>query len=165
MFVWKQSNVIVRNIKSEYVLAANGDGIGIQQSTNVWVDHCEFYSDLTHDKDYYDGLVDITHASEWVTISNTYLHDHWKASLIGHSDNNAAQDTGHLHVTQHNNYWLNIGSRTPSFRYGTGHVFNSVFQSANTGIDTRDGAEILVQSNYFNNVTESIAALYSDDTG
>jgi pectate lyase len=129
------------------------------------VDHCEFYSDLTHDKDYYDGLIDITHASEWVTISNTYLHDHWKASLIGHSDNNAAQDTGHLHVTQHNNYWLNIGSRTPSLRYGTGHVFNSVFQSANTGIDTRDGAEILVQSNYFNNVTEPIAALYSDDTG
>lgn len=62
----------------------------------------EFYSDLAHDKDYYDGLIDITHASEWVTISNTYLHDHWKASLIGHSDNNAAQDTGHLHVTQHN---------------------------------------------------------------
>jgi pectate lyase len=111
---------------------------------------------LTHDKDYYDGLLDITHASEWVTVSNTYLHDHWKASLIGHSDNNAAEDTGHLHVTQHNNYvclanylllylelfanfkkWANIGSRTPSLRYGVGHVFNSYFLNMNTGIDTR----------------------------
>lgn len=125
----------------------------------------EFFSDLDHDKDYYDGLIDITHASEWVTVSNTYLHDHWKASLIGHSDNNAAEDTGHLHVTQHDNYWYNIGSRTPSLRFGTGHVYNSYFNSMNTGIDTRDGAQILIQSNVFSNCTEPIAALYSDDTG
>ena len=39
LFVWKQTNVIVRNIISQKVLAANGDGIGIQNSTNVWVDH------------------------------------------------------------------------------------------------------------------------------
>jgi pectate lyase len=171
----------VRNIISQDVLAANGDGLGIQNSSNVWVDHwyaarndidmpklkpiSEFSSDLDHDKDYYDGLVDITHASEWVTVSNTYLHDHWKASLIGHSDNNAAEDTGHLHVTQHDSYWYNIGSRTPSLRYGTGHVYKSYFNSMNTGIDTRDGAQILVQSNVFTNCTEPIAALYSDDTG
>ena len=165
LYVWKQTNVIVRNIISQNVLAANGDGIGIQASANVWVDHCEFYSDLTHGKDYYDGLIDITHASEWVTVSNTYLHDHWKASLIGHSDSNGAEDTGHLHVTQHDNYWYNIGSRTPSLRFGTGHVYNSYFHSMNTGIDTRDGAQILVQSNVFANCTEPIAALYSADTG
>ncbi|KAF8862047.1 polysaccharide lyase family 1 protein [Acephala macrosclerotiorum] len=165
LFVWKQTNVIIRNIISQDVLAANGDGIGIQKSTNVWVDHCELYSDLTHDKDYYDGLIDVTHASEWVTISNCYLHDHWKASLVGHSDNNAAEDTGHLHITYHNNYWNNIGSRTPSLRYGTGHVYNSYFANMNTGIDTRDGAEILVQSNVFSNCTEPLAALYSDATG
>lgn len=163
------------------MLASSGDGLGIQASSNVWVDHwfvihnnvihsstygiSEFYSDLSHGKDYYDGLIDVTHASEWVTISNVYLHDHWKASLIGHSDNNAAEDTGHLHVTQHNNHWFNIGSRTPSLRYGTGHVYNSYFDSMNTGIDTRDGAQILVQSNVFVNCTEPIAALYSDKTG
>ncbi len=50
LFVWKQSNVIIRNIISQNVLAANGDAIGIQKSTNVWVDHCELYSDLTHGK-------------------------------------------------------------------------------------------------------------------
>ncbi|KFZ20563.1 hypothetical protein V501_00055 [Pseudogymnoascus sp. VKM F-4519 (FW-2642)] len=165
LYIWKQKNVIIRNIISENVLASSGDGLGIQASSNVWVDHCEFYSDLSHGKDYYDGLIDVTHASEWVTISNVYLHDHWKASLIGHSDNNAAEDTGHLHVTQHNNHWFNIGSRTPSLRYGTGHVYNSYFDSMNTGIDTRDGAQILVQSNVFVNCTEPIAALYSDKTG
>lgn len=53
----------------------------------------------------------------------------------------------------------------PSFRYGTGHVYNSYFENANTGIDTRDGAQILVQSNVFSNVTTPIGALYSDVTG
>jgi pectate lyase len=165
LFIWKQSNVIIRNIISKYVLADSGDGLTIQASKNVWVDHCEFYSDLIQDKDYYDGLLDISHASEWITISNTYFHDHWKADLIGHSDNNAAEDTGHLHVTEANNYWKNIGSRTPSIRYGVGHIYNSYFLNMNTGIDTRDGAQVLAQSLVFNNVTEPIAALYSDDTG
>ncbi|KAI9644006.1 hypothetical protein NHQ30_007358 [Ciborinia camelliae] len=122
-------------------------------------------SDLLNGKDYYDGLVDITHACDWVTVSNSYLHDHYKASLIGHSDKNGAEDTGHLTVTQHNNYWSNIGSRTPSLRFGTGHVFNTYFLNMNTGIDTRDGAQVLVQSNVFKNVSEPIAALYSDDPG
>ncbi|KAF7922528.1 uncharacterized protein EAE98_008054 [Botrytis deweyae] len=165
LYINKSTNVIVRNIISQKVLAANGDAIGIQAAKNVWIDHVDVSSDLTHGKDYYDGLIDVTHASDWVTISNSYIHDHFKASLIGHSDNNAAEDTGHLTVTQHNNYWSNIGSRTPSFRFGTGHVFNSYFLNANTGIDTRDGAQILVQSNVFKNVSEPIAALYSDDTG
>lgn len=53
----------------------------------------------------------------------------------------------------------------PSFRYGTGHIYNSYFKNANTGIDTRDGAQILVQSNVFSNVTQPIGALYSDVTG
>ncbi|TGO34913.1 hypothetical protein BHYA_0177g00200 [Botrytis hyacinthi] len=165
LYINKSTNVIVRNIISQKVLAANGDAIGIQAAKNVWIDHVDVSSDLTHGKDYYDGLIDVSHASDWVTISNSYIHDHFKASLIGHSDNNAAEDTGHLTVTQHNNYWSNIGSRTPSFRFGTGHVFNSYFLNADTGIDTRDGAQILVQSNVFKNVSEPIAALYSDDTG
>ncbi|TEY86607.1 hypothetical protein BOTCAL_0005g00280 [Botryotinia calthae] len=165
LYINKSTNVIVRNIISQKVLAANGDAIGIQAAKNVWIDHVDVSSDLNHGKDYYDGLIDVTHASDWVTISNSYIHDHFKASLIGHSDKNAAEDTGHLTVTQHNNYWSNIGSRTPSFRFGTGHVFNSYFLNANTGIDTRDGAQILVQSNVFKNVSEPIAALYSDDTG
>ncbi len=75
-YIKDQSNVIMRNLKISKVLADNGDAIGIQNSKNVWVDHCDLSSDLSHDKDYYDGLCDVTHASEWVTISNTYFHDH-----------------------------------------------------------------------------------------
>lgn len=121
--VKKASNVIIRNMKIAKVLADAGDAISIQASTNVWVDHCDLSSDMDHDKDYYDGLCDVTHASNYVTISNTYFHDHWKASLVGHSDSNGDEDTGNLIVTYANNYWSNINSRGPSFRFGTGHIF------------------------------------------
>jgi pectate lyase len=38
-----------------------------------------------------------------------------------HSDSNSDEDTGHLRVTQNNNYWYNINSRGPSFRFVLGH--------------------------------------------
>jgi pectate lyase len=110
-------------MKISKVLADYGDAITIQASKNVWVDHVDVSSDLNNGKDYYDGLIDITHASDWVTVSNSYLHDHYKASLVGHSDDNGDEDTGHLTVTYANNYWNNVNSRTPSFRFGTGHIF------------------------------------------
>lgn len=61
-------------MKISKVLADAGDAITIQASSNVWVDHCDLSSDQDHDKDYYDGLCDVTHGSDYVTISNTYFH-------------------------------------------------------------------------------------------
>lgn len=162
LFINKVKNVIVRNLNIQKVLAENGDAIGIQASTNVWVDHCELSSDREHDKDFYDGLLDVTHASDFVTVSNTYLHDHWKASLVGHSDKNGAEDTGHLHITYHSNYWHNVNSRMPSLRFGTAHVYNSFFNACSDGINTRDGAEVLVEGNVFDGVNKP---LYSTDAG
>lgn len=175
-----KTNVIIRNIAISKVLAGNGDAIGIrkppsfspprapsntttaEKSTNVWVDHVDVSSDTTHTKDYYDGLIDITHAADFITVSNSYIHDHWKASLIGHSDSNGAEDTGHLRVTQHNNHWHNINSRAPSLRFGTGHVFNSFFSNVSDGINTRLGAQVLVQSNVWEGCKN---ALFSTDGG
>ncbi|TVY47139.1 putative pectate lyase A [Lachnellula occidentalis] len=167
IIVKSATNVIIRNIAVSKVLAANGDAIGVQLSTNVWIDHVDVSSDLDHDKDYYDGLLDasytrFTHAADFVTVSNSYIHDHWKASLVGHSDSNSAEDTGHLHVTYSNNYWNNINSRAPSLRFGTGHIFNSYFNEVADGINTRDGAQVLVESNVF---VDSKKPLYSTDSG
>lgn len=88
----EKTNVIIRNLKISKVLAGTGDAIGVQGTTtsHVWIDHCDLSSDMDHDKDYYDGLVDITHGVQYVTVSNTHFHDHWKASLVGHSDNNVS---------------------------------------------------------------------------
>lgn len=121
-------NVIVRNLVIKNVEADYGDAIGIQEpeATNIWIDHCDLSSNMDNGKDYYDGLLDITHAADFVTVSNTKFHDHYKASLVGHSDSNGDEDTGHLRVTYANNHWVNINSRGPSFRFGTGHIINSL---------------------------------------
>ncbi|KAL9618152.1 MAG: hypothetical protein Q9160_007102 [Pyrenula sp. 1 TL-2023] len=160
----KKKNVIVRNLSISKVLADNGDAIGIQSgaATNIWVDHVDLSSDLSHDKDFYDGLLDITHAADFVTVSNTKFHDHFKTSLVGHSDNNAAEDTGHLRVTYANNYWTNVNSRGPSLRFGTGHIFNNYYNAMSDCINTRSNAQVLVESNAFVGAGK---ALYTVDTG
>ena len=47
--VLKQSNVIIRNLKIQKVLAPT-DAIGIQASSQVWVDHVDLSSDMDHGK-------------------------------------------------------------------------------------------------------------------
>jgi pectate lyase len=153
-------NVILRNFAMEKVVG--GDAIAIQEAQNVWVDHVDLSSDLDHDKDYYDGLLDVTHAADYVTVSNSFMHDHWKCSLVGHSDSNGAEDKGHLTVTYNNNYWLNINSRGPSFRFGTGHLYNNYYENVSDGINTRQGAELLIQNNVWSGAKK---AVYSTDGG
>ncbi len=70
------SNVIIRNMKMHNPPKGE-DLVSSTGSTRVWVDHCDFSTDgLTGDKDYYDGLLDITHASDFVTVSWSKFHDH-----------------------------------------------------------------------------------------
>lgn len=73
--VKEKENVIIRNLGVKKVLADNGDAIAVRKlwiglllearltrleySNNVWIDHCDLSSDRDHDKDYYDGLVDV----------------------------------------------------------------------------------------------------------
>ncbi|EAU31296.1 pectate lyase B precursor [Aspergillus terreus NIH2624] len=162
VLVKEKENVIIQNLGIKKVLADNGDAIGVQYSNNVWIDHCDVSSDMDHDKDYYDGLIDLTHAADYVTVSNCYIHDHWKASLVGHSDSNGDEDTGHLRVTYANNHWANINSRGPSLRFGTGHIYNSYYENVSDAINTRQGAQVLVESNQFVGVKKP---LYSTDGG
>ncbi|KDN41220.1 hypothetical protein RSAG8_07634, partial [Rhizoctonia solani AG-8 WAC10335] len=161
------------------VLAAAGDHIGVQAANRVWIDSVELWSDRDHDKDYYDGLLDLTHGVYAASVTNSYLHDHWKGSLVGHSDSNESEDkaiqgslVGHsdsnesedkaIQVTYAFNKWQNLNSRTPSFRFGHGHIFNNYFVSNNDGINTRVGAELLVQNNVFESVGKP---LYSTENG
>ncbi|PVF96910.1 putative pectate lyase 1 [Serendipita vermifera] len=158
----KVSNVIIRNLKIQKVLAGTGDAIGIQEASKIWIDHVDLSSDMSHDKDYYDGLCDITHGVTYITVSWSYLHDHWKSMLIGHSDSNESEDKK-MTVTVHHNYWKNLNSRGPSFRFGTGHVYNNYYENMNDGINTRVGAQLLVENNVWGGTCGD--ALYSTDGG
>lgn len=62
-------------------------------------------------------------------------------------------DTGQPHRNLHS-----INSRMPSLRYGKGHIFNNFFDSILDGVNARDGAQLLVENDAFEN---SKKALYS----
>ncbi|KZM26992.1 Pectate lyase [Ascochyta rabiei] len=158
-----QKNVIVRNLKISKVLATYGDAITINLSTNVWVDHCDLSGDENVGKDTYDGLVDLSHAADFVTVSHTYFHNHSKGTLVGHSDSNAAEDTGHLRVTYANNHFYKVASRGPLLRFGTAHIFNNYYNEQDTGVNTRMGAQALIQSTVFENSGKKMVYTESSD--
>jgi pectate lyase len=95
------TNVIIRNLAIRFIV--DNDGITIQNSTRVWIDHNEFESEFSQElgPDYYDGQLDTVRGSDWITISWNYFHDHWKSNLIGNSDALRAVDFGKLHLTYH----------------------------------------------------------------
>jgi pectate lyase len=85
-----------------------------------------------------------------LTIANEHSHQS-KGTLVGHSDKNAAEDTGHLRVTYANNHFYKVASRGPLLRFGTAHIFNNYYNEQSTGVNTRMGAQALVQSTVFEN--------------
>lgn len=153
------SNVIIRNLTMCYVIASKKveDEVHIINGTKyVWIDHNQFYDDLDHGKDYYDGQIDITRQSDYITVSWNRFRDHYKTSLVGHDDSYTA-DTGHLHVTYEHNWFYNVSSRTPSLRFGTGHIYNNYFQNIPiSAIHSRMGAQMLIQNNVFRDVKVAV---------
>lgn len=49
------TNVIIRNLKISHIL--DNDGLTVQNSTRLWIDHNEFESDMDHGPDYYVGVM------------------------------------------------------------------------------------------------------------
>ncbi|MDE6705593.1 MAG: hypothetical protein K2J81_06770 [Treponemataceae bacterium] len=197
-------NVIIRNMMFGEVISWDkpvksgaDDALSLNGATHVWVDHCEFQSHLTPQdlegneitsghqyysndkdwaKDFYDGLLDIKNGSTWITISNCYFHDHWKACLCASGDGKADKNptTGvtdkDMRVTFYGNYWKDINARQPLFRWGKAHIFNSYFHSEasnisgeSTGINCRAESEVYIDHNYFENIKTPIG-YYNDET-
>jgi pectate lyase len=73
----------------------------------------------------HDGLLDITKASNHVTVSWNRFLRHDKTSLVGSGDK-ATADAGLLKVTFHHNLWLDVKERAPRVRYGQVHVYNNL---------------------------------------
>lgn len=166
LWVNEASNVIIRQLVIQKVPHDQGDCVTIQHSNHVWVDHCDFFSDRLQPSDagVYDDLVDVVHASDAVTISWNNLHDNWHPSLVGHtaSDAGAAEDTGHLTVTYHHNYFHEAGSYNPRVRFGTVHVYNNVLRNIDNGIESQMNALVLIEGNVFADVRIPITTTYED---
>lgn len=151
LFLAYAKNIIIRNVYIELPKADNGaDGISMQSSSSVWVDHCTFKS-INQTKDYEDGSCDITHASYNVTLSWNHFIKSQKSILIGHS-NSASADVA-IRATLHHNFFDQSNSRHPRVRFGEVHVFNNFYNQVETyGVGSAYGAKVLVESNYFDGV-------------
>jgi pectate lyase len=152
---WGCSNIIIRNITLRNPdQFGEDDGIVMKHGANhVWIDHCTLH-------DNYDGTVDVTRESDFVTVSwckffYTSVNAHGDTvNLIGGSDDDTT-DLGKLHVTFHHNWWGPLcRERMPSVRFGRVHVYNNYFNSVGNHYCTRTRlyAEVLVENNYFDNV-------------
>lgn len=141
--VSRASNVIIRNLTFR---DWNDDAINVQYSTRVWIDHNTFSNG-------YDGVVDIKRASDYVTVSWNRVFSHNKVMLLGHSDDNGAEDRGHLRVTYHHNYFDGTTQRHPRVRFGkVVHVYNNYYRSVSSyGVASTVEAGVLVEGNYFEN--------------
>jgi pectate lyase len=162
------ANVIIQNMNIRGV--PGNDAIQIESATHIWIDHNTMSSTIEDDPDFYDGMLDITHAGDYITVSWNIIRNHWKTSLVGHSDDNASEDRGHLRVTYHHNWFDRTFERSPRVRFGeTIHVFNNYYSNVINNADsyaiasTMD-AGLLVEGNVFENVQQACwsASGYAD---
>jgi pectate lyase len=117
------------------------DAIGISGSDHIWIDHNSFTDapvtdnflpiENGHVKQCHDGAVDITNASDYVTVSYNVFGEHDKNNLIGSSPT-ATADEGKLRVTFSNNVFRAIQSRAPRVRFGQVHLFNNYYTGSKT---------------------------------
>jgi pectate lyase len=153
------ANVIIQNMNIRGV--PGNDAIQIENATHVWIDHNTMSSTIEDDPDFYDGMLDITHAADYITVSWNVIRNHWKTSLVGHSDGNASEDRGHLRVTYHHNWFDRTFERSPRVRFGeTVHVFNNYYSNVNNNsnsyaIASLMDAGLLVEGNVFENVQQA----------
>jgi pectate lyase len=175
------ANVIVRNLKivgnnctdNPSDCSGGEDAITVQSSAHhIWFDHDDI-------SDGSDGNLDLTHASDYVTISWTKFHysgrrtdpagaagGHQFSNLIGHSDSNSSEDTGHLRITFHHDWWAdNVVERMPRVRFGQVHIVNNLYTASGNDycIGVGFGANILTENNIFIGVAVPInTTSYSD---
>jgi len=139
------------------------DSISLRNADHVWVDHNTFEDRETADEtlpqyfgvlfQVHDGLLDVTNASDFVTVSWNRFSNHDKLMLIGSSDS-ASADRGKLRVTIHHNLFDGIGQRAPRVRFGQVHVYNNYYKierQPNYGYSWGVGIEsaIYAQNNFF----------------
>ena len=101
------SNVIIHGLHIHDCRGggSDGDAIRVYASRNVWIDHNSLASCE-------DGLIDVSHASSLITISNNYFSHHNKVMLLGHSDSYSA-DTAMKVTIAFNHFGAGLVQRMP----------------------------------------------------
>nr|MDT0519730.1 pectinesterase family protein [Streptomyces sp. DSM 41633] len=137
------------------------DAVSLRGATHVWVDHNSFSDDPHPDsgnpvrfgREYqvHDGALDITNASDLVTVGYNTFSNHDKTMLIGSSD----KDTK-LRVTLHHNVFRGIVQRAPLARVGRIHLYDNFYDTTESegyahsySVNSRAGAQVVAQNNHW----------------
>lgn len=171
------SNVILRNLTLQgpgAVDVEGADGITIDNSTHVWIDHCDIF-------DGQDGNMDIVNGSNYITVTYTKFSytsksrtttgsdgkkAHRYSNLIGNSETKTSDRTK-LKVTFQYSWWATgVKERMPRVRFGQVHVVNNLFNSDLSSTCVRAGqeADLLIEGNAFIGVKNPID-LYNTESG
>jgi len=168
------SNVILQNFTVVGLncsdVPANGDcqdgadAVTVNGSSHhIWIDHLDV-------SDGSDGNLDVTDASDCVTISWSKFHYsatrvagytgevHHFSNLVG-ADDAATGDAGHLRITWHHDWWADhVVERQPRVRFGQNHIFNNLWTSSgnNYCVAAAVSSNVLVENNAFVNVKDTM---------
>jgi pectate lyase len=141
----KQSNIIVQNLKISEInpdLVEAGDGITINESHHVWVDHCEL-SMIS------DGYLDIRYGSSAVTVSHNRIVG--KNQYVCGGQHHYISLVSDAEVTFNNNYFDHPSGRNPKVSDASKvHLYSNFYDSVSYFCTSSGaGSEILVEGNYY----------------
>jgi pectin lyase len=167
----QSQNIILQNIifKHSASIAANDDiQVYLNYGSKYWIDHCSFvgHSWSTTERSE-DKLVYIGEKADYATISNCFFGNHKYGLIFGHpADDNKAEFNGYPRLTLCHNRFDNMEVRAPGLmRYGYFHVYNNYVNNFNLGFTLAQNANILSESNYFGEGSQSNGMLDDKGTG
>jgi hypothetical protein len=148
--------------KSGSPTSNGGDAIGMESGVrNVWADHLTLEAS-GGEAEGYDGLFDMKNDTKYVTLSYSILRNSERGGLIGSSES----DVSNSFITFHHNLYQNLNSRIPLLRGGTAHSYNNHFTGVvESGINSRVGAKIQVDNNYFEDSKDVLGTFYTSERG
>ncbi|HSC88270.1 MAG TPA: hypothetical protein VLC09_13400 [Polyangiaceae bacterium] len=165
LHIRNSSNIIVQNLTIKNVRKSNtstpsngGDAIGMETDVDrVWIDHNLIFGSTTQGEEH-DGLIDFKAHVTNVTVSYNHLHTGGRGGLIGSNDDG---DDGSTNITFHHNWYQNLTSRTHLIREADAHLYDNYYSDIlDTGINSRNGATLLVENNYFTEARNPLGTFF-----
>ena len=172
-------NIIFRNLDLQAKNEANRILINIWSSRQIWIDHVNFNSSLSYDRngngqdevgkfiwlntpyDSYKDAKDRLRSPDYMTISYCkFTNRYWTVAYGTQNDEYTRDRTTLLY-----NWWNKNVRRCPQLGNGIMHVYNNYYEaygqkdngSATTGIIGGDNSETVSQNNMFNGYTKTQA--------
>ncbi|WP_198684079.1 pectinesterase family protein [Brachybacterium sp. YJGR34] len=149
------SNVVFRNLtlRDSYLAGDwdgkdnDVDGIRVDTSDHVWIDHCEFVR-------LGDGQVDLRKNSTALTVSWSIFRDHNKSLGVGWTDDVVTTLTVH-----HTAFWNTYQRNGSIDNVAAGHLYNNhLHGQAHYGTMSRGASQLLVEASVYEEGEDAIVA-------